>query len=136
MANDPAKAKWTPIDSATAKNLIDQSAAPGQVFPLEASAVPEQLRNLPGAVSYFASSYSAPIALTPSISAGGEYAVVRHDGDTAKAYNYIFATSTDQKLYFSGPHKDFPAHHFTTSTSVSAETLFGQPFVVTWKREP
>lgn len=74
------------------------------------------------------SSYAMPISLTPGIAAGGEIALVRHDGNTAKAYNYIFATSSNGQVYFSGPHKDFPSHHFVTSTSVPVENLFGHPF--------
>ena len=75
------------------------------------------------------SSYAAPVPLTPGLSAGGEIALVRHDGDMAKAYNYVFATSSNGQVCFSGPHKDFPAHHFATSTSVPVESLFGHPFV-------
>lgn len=135
MTNDPAKAKWTPIDYEAAKSLTAATDAPGQAFPIASNAVPLQLRNLPGVVSFFASSYVAPILLSPEITAQGEVTAVRHDGDTAKAYNYIFAVSTDQKMYFSGPHKNFPAHHFASSASVPIESLFGHPFVVTWKRE-
>ena len=112
----------------TAKNLVDQSSSPGVVFPVGSNAVPQQLRNIPGAVSFFVSSYVAPVPVTPSVTAGGEFALVRHDGDTAKAYNYIFATSSDGNVYFCGPHKDFPSHHFATSTSVPIEQLFGHPF--------
>jgi len=128
MTDDPSNVKWHVINSTTAKHLTDQTATPGLVYPVASYAIPYQLKNIPGIVDFYVSSYAMPIPLTPGIAADGEIAVVRHDGDTAKAYNYIFATSSNGQVYFSGPHKDFPSHHFATSTSVPIESLFGHPF--------
>jgi len=128
MADDPSKVKWHAINSTTAKNLTDQTATPGLVNPVESNAIPEQLKSIPGTVDFYVSSYATPIPLTSGITAGGEIALVRHDGETAKAYNYIFATSSNGLVCFSGPHVDFPLHHFATSTAVAVESLFGHPF--------
>jgi len=128
MGDTPSKAKWHQIDAVTAKTLSNHSSTPGVVYPVGSSGIPQQLQGIPGAVSFFVSSYGAPIPITPGITAGGELAVVRHDANTAKAYNYIFATSSNGLVYFSGPHKDFPSHHFPASSSVPIESLFGHPF--------
>lgn len=127
MSDDPSKAKWHAIEPVAAKRLTDYSNTPGLVYPVASTAIPHQLRNIPGTVDYYVSSYAMPIQLTPGIAAGGEIALVRYDGDVAKAYNYIFATSSNAMVYFSGPHKDFPSHHWATSTSVPVESLFGHP---------
>jgi len=128
MADDPSKAKWHEINSSAAKSLTDQTTTPGLVYPVGSNAIPPQLKSIPGTVDFYVSSYSMPIPLTPGITAGGEIALVRHDGDMAKGYNWIFGTSSNGKVYFSGPHKDLPSHHFATSTSVPVENLFGHPF--------
>ena len=128
MTDDLSKVKWHAIDSVAAKGLTDYTNTPGLVYPVASTAIPHQLQKLPGIVDYYVSSYTMPIQLTPGIAAGGEIAVVRYDGDIAKVYNYIFATSSNTMVYFSGPHKDFPSHHWATSTSVPVESLFGHPF--------
>ena len=128
MVDDPSKAKWHVIDSTTAKHLTDKTATPGLVYPVASNAIPNQLKNIRGVVDFYVSSYAMPISITPGIAAGGEIAVVRHHGDIAKAYNFIFATSSNGQVCYSGPHKDFAAHHFATSTAVAIENLFGHPF--------
>jgi hypothetical protein len=128
MADDPSKAKWHVIDATTAKHLTEQTTTPGVVYPVASNAIPEQLKKVRGVVDFYVSSYAGPIPVTPSISAGGEIAVVRHDGDAAKAYNFIFATSSNGQVIYSGPHKGIAAHHFATSTAVAIENLFGHPF--------
>ena len=125
---DLSKAKWHEISSTTAKNLTDQTATPGLVYPVASNAIPDQLKSIKGIKDFYVSSYAAPIPITPGISAGGEIAAVRHDGEIAKAYNFIFATSSNALVYYSGPHKDFASHHFATSTAVPVESLFGHPF--------
>jgi hypothetical protein len=128
MTDDPSKAKWHTIDPATALTLTNQTEKPGLVYPVASNALPQQLQNLPGFVTFHVSSYGPPINLTPGMAAGGEIAVVRHDQGIGKAYNYIFGTSSNGQVCFTGPHKDFPAHHFATTAPVPIESLFGHPF--------
>ena len=78
-----------------------------------------------GVVSYYVSAYSAAIPMGGNTNLGGELAVVRTDGEMAKAYNYLFASSNDGRVYFNGPHYNFPQHHFASTAPVSVETLFG-----------
>lgn len=58
-------------------------------------------------------------------------AIVRSDGGTLKAYNYVLASSADGRVYFNGPYKDFPSHHFFSSSQVTIESLFGHTPVST-----
>jgi hypothetical protein len=128
MSNDPSKAKWHEIDSTAARRLTEQTATPGLVYPVAPDAIPAQLKTIPGAVDYYVSSYATPIPLTSGITAGGEIAVIRLDEGIGKADNYIFATSSNRLVYFTGPYKGIPSHHFTTSVPVPINGLFGHPF--------
>lgn len=128
MTADPSKVKWHVIDAKTAKHLTDQTTTLGVVHPVPGYAIPQQLKDIPGVVDFYVSSYANPISLSPDVTAGGEIALVRHDGDAAKAYNYIFATLSNGQVCYTGPHKDFSWHHFATSTAVAVESLFGHPF--------
>ncbi len=54
-------------------------------------------------------------------------AVVRTDADCSKGYNFALASSPDSAVFFNGPYKDFPEHHFISPIPV--ERLFGHtPF--------
>lgn len=126
MAEDLKRAKWHEISLSAAKSLTDQTTTPGLVHPVPASAIPTQLK-FRGAKDYYVSSYAVPIPLTPGLAAGGEIAVIRQEGDIGKADNHIFATSTNGLVYFTGPYKGIPSHHFAAS-SVPIDGLFGHPF--------
>lgn len=121
--------KWTPIDEAAAGQLIAASSPRGLVYPLDVTALPESIQAMPGVVSYYVSNYTAAVPVGSGITVGGELAVVRTDADLNKAYNYVFATSSDGRVYFNGPYKDFPQHHFAKRKPVIYFTLFGHtPF--------
>ena len=128
MTGDRSKDKWHQIDPETAKELSALSTTPGLVYPVGSNAIPPQLKNMPGIVDYYVSSFTLPL---PGITVGGEIAVVRHDGEIAKVYNFIYGTSTNGLVYFNGPHKDIPAHHFHTSSPVPIDGLFGHPLAKT-----
>ena len=82
-----------------------------------------------GAVSYFVSGYTTQVAVAPGITAGGEIAVVRTDGPVSKAYNFVFAMSSNGQVYFNGPYKNFQGHHFDPGAAISVPSLFGHgPF--------
>jgi hypothetical protein len=122
-----SQVKWNAITSTTAKHLTDLTATPGLIYPVASNAIPDQLKGISGVVAYFVSSYAQPILLKQNVAAGGEIAVVRHDGEIAKAYNYLFATFSNGLVCYTGPHKDFASHHFATSAPVPIESLFGHP---------
>jgi hypothetical protein len=128
--SDPYFPKWHPIDQPALSQMQQFSTSSG-IHQLGTTAMPAQLHGMPGAVSYFVSTYSAPIPIGSNTMAGGEMAVVRNDGGTLKAYNYVLASSADGRVYFNGPFKDFPAHHFSSSSNVPVESLFGNTPVTT-----
>jgi hypothetical protein len=131
MASKPTK--WTPVDLPVARNLTNETSTPGLVYPVGTNAVPPQIQLMPGAVSYFVSNYVQTVPLSDGVTAGGEIVNVRHDRDTAKAYNHVFATSSDGGVYFGGLYKGMPTHHFATSSPVAIESFFGNPLT---KRKP
>ena len=116
--------RWHLIDQGSLSNMQQFTTSPG-IHQLGTTALPAQIQQMPGAVSYLVSQYSAPIPLGSNTVAGGEFVVVRTDGETHKAYNYIFASSADQRVYFNGPFKSFPNHHFSSTSEVALESLFG-----------
>jgi len=122
--SDPYFPKWNPIDQQALSHMQQFSTSPG-IHQLGTTAMPVQLQGMPGAVSYFVSAYSTPIPIGSNTLAGGEMAVVRIDGGTLKAYNYVLASSGDGRVYFNGPYRDFPSHHFSSSSQVPTESLFG-----------
>jgi hypothetical protein len=122
------RSKWTKIDLAAAEKLTEITSAPGHVFHLRVEDLPKNLR-MPGAVSYFASGYSAPVTAGSAVTVGGEFGVLRTEGDLRKAYNFVFATSSDGALYFNGPYKDFDDHHIEESQPVVIFTILNNtPF--------
>jgi hypothetical protein len=127
MSHDFSKVKWHPVNSSIAQRLTELTATPGLVYPVASNTIPEQLKSIKDVVHYYVSSYAKSVPLNSGIAAGGEIAVVRHDGDTAKAYNFLFATSSNGQVCYTGPHKDFTSHHFAVSTAVSIDSLFGHP---------
>jgi len=116
--------KWHAIDQAAASQLTQLTSSPGVVVPLSTSALPASLQGMPGAVSYFASSYVTQVT-APGIAIGGEMVVVRTDQATAKAYNFIFATSSHGQVCFAGPFKNFPAHHSPREQPAAVAAMFG-----------
>ena len=123
-ADDP-RAKWHLIDADAAREIASCSSSPGVIFPIGTTALPTQLQRVQGAVSYYVSAYSSSVSFGNNTYAGGEMAVVRTDGDLAKAYNFVFASSNNGLVYFNGPHYNFPEHHFASSAPVPIEALFG-----------
>jgi len=128
--SDPYFPKWNAIDQQALSHMRQFTTSPG-IHQLGTAAMPMQLQGMPGAVSYFVSAYSTPIPIGSNTLAGGEMAVVRIDGRTLKAYNYVLASSGDGLVYFNGPYKDFPSHHFSSSSQVAIESLFGHTPVST-----
>jgi|SRR3989339_65215 len=124
MDNDEMFLKWHLIDKAALLELSKYTTSPG-IHQLGTTALPQRLQPMPGAASYFVSAYSSPVNLGNNTMAGGELAVVRSDKGLSKAYNYIFASSEDGRVYFNGPYKNFPEHHFSSTSPVSLENLFG-----------
>lgn len=124
MSNEEMILKWHPIDKAALLELSKYTTSPG-IHQLGTTALPLQIQPMPRATSYFVSAYSNPVNLGNNTMAGGELAVVRNDKGLWKAYNYVFASSGDGRVYFNGPYKNFPEHHFSSTASVSLENLFG-----------
>lgn len=122
--------KWNPIDQSAMAHMQRFSTSAG-IHQLGTTAMPVQLHGIPGAVSYFVSAYSTPIPIGNNTLAGGEMVVVRSDRAKWKAYNYVFASSGDGHVYFNGPYKDFPSHHFSSSAQIPIESLFGNTPVST-----
>jgi hypothetical protein len=124
MSNDDMHRKWTPIDQQALSEISRLTTSPG-IHQVGTNALPAPIQQMPGAVSYFVSAYSSPISIGNNTVAGGELAVLRTDDGMMKAYNYAFASSGDGRVYFNGPYKNFPEHHFSSTSQVTLEGLFG-----------
>lgn len=125
MPTDDLLRKWTPIDGVALARIQECSPSTG-IHSLDASVLPSQIQRMPGAVSYFVCAYPTPVRIGNNETiAAGELAVVRKDAELWKAYNYVIASSGDGRVYFNGPYKHFAEHHFTSTSDVSLESLFG-----------
>ena len=124
MSNDELFRKWTLIDHGALSDISKCTVSLG-IHQLGTTALPSPIQQMPGAAAYFVSAYSTPINIGSNTLAGGELAVLRTDEELWKAYNYIFASSGDGRVYFNGPYKSFPEHHFSSTSQVTVESLFG-----------
>lgn len=116
-------------NSIEASELTRLTQTPGIVFSIPIEMLPSQLQKMPGATSYFSSGYLENKIIGENLTIGGEIVVARTEEGTAKAYNYMIATSGDGNVYFNGPYKDFENHHYDKSSSIPIESLFGHtPF--------
>jgi hypothetical protein len=87
--------------------------------------LPKGLRAHPGLESVYLSSYFAPIEALPCLTATGEFVTIRYDDELTKSYNFVFAVSDDQRVFYSGPYKKFDLHHIAFGEPISIEKLFG-----------
>jgi hypothetical protein len=119
--------KWHRMDELAARELANATQSPNVFYPVQLplSAAPTNFQAMPGAVSYFASNFLSAVASSQGVTIGGEIVLARTDADLVKAYNFMVATSSDGNVYFSGPYKDFPAHHIQSSSPVIVSSLFG-----------
>lgn len=124
MSKETKTIEWHSMEEVAAKALVAVAEVPHLVFPLQLSALPNGIQRMPGLVSAFASHYLTTQSAQGGVSALGEFAAIRTESTLGKAYNYIFGVSSDSKVYFTGPFKDFPNHHFQSSASVPIESLF------------
>lgn len=124
MSNDKMIRKWTPIDQSALSEISKCTTSPG-IHQVGTTALPFPMQQMPGAAAYFVSAYSTPIVMGSNTLAGGELAVLRTNQGLWKAYNYVFASSGDGRVYFNGPYKNFPEHHFSSTSQVTLESLFG-----------
>ena len=128
MSDSSKPIKWHTMTEAAARALTTATNSPGVVYPMGTTALPEQMKLMPGVVSYYVSGYVTPQGLAQGLTVGGEMLVARTESATTKNYNYVFATSSDGNVYFAGPFKGF-GHHVTSGQSIAVNSLFGNtPF--------
>ena len=113
---------------AAAEKLSQATSAPGVVFQMAVSDLPQKLQPMASVASYFASGYANPQSLG-GVVIGGELLLARTEGGTTKNYQFVFATSSDGAVCFAGPYKAFSDHPVTASSAVTVSSLFGHtPF--------
>ena len=120
--------KWHMVDSAAAQILTSVTNSPGVVYPMTTRELPQTLQNIPGVSSYYVSGYTSGQCLPKGFNVRGELVVARADGPLTKNYQFVFATSSEGQVYFTGPFKGF-GHHVSSGQQVSVDSLFNQtPF--------
>jgi hypothetical protein len=117
--------EWHLCNVSMAEALSAVTKTPGQLYPMDASALNINLRKMPGITIVYLSGSIIPQDSVPTdLTSLGEFVLLRSEEDIRKAYNYAFAVSGN-KIYFNGPYKYFDAHHTPLSGSVSIEDCFG-----------
>jgi len=75
--------KWTAIDMNALSELSKLIISPG-IHQIGTTALPAPIQQMPGAVSYFVSAYSAPTPIGSNTLVGGELLVIRSDESKMK----------------------------------------------------
>ena len=130
MSAGDSNTKWTAVDQGALANMTNLTSSPGVVFPIGSNVMPMNIQSIPGAVSYFASAYTAPMAMS-NLTAGAEIAMLRTDDEKIKGYCWVVATNSNGQVLFNGPHYHSTAHHFPAMGPVPVESLFGHADKIT-----
>ena|SRR5215831_8502566 len=124
MAKSPENKNWHPMDEIKATDLTSSTQYPNMVCSIPLSALQLGIQNMPGLTAAYVSSYLSAQPAPGGVSAQGEFAAVRFEAGTGKAYNYVFGVSSNNMCYFSGPRKDIPGHYFDPSKAIPISSLF------------
>lgn len=125
MGDNSEPFEWHQMDLNAASELTKATETPGQVYQFDIEDAPKNFVRMSGACSYFVSAYMDTIETKGDVKVGGELLVGRTEHDLLKNYLYYFASSSDNKVFFAGPYKDFSGHHIATSTPIDVKTIFG-----------
>jgi hypothetical protein len=124
--------KWNECNSTMAHQLTATTYLSDKVYECPTSALPKNFQNVPGLSAVYLSGYCQPLEVIPSLSATGEIVSVRYDAEASKikTYNYVFAKTDDNRIFWIGPFKDFDLHHIQLGSEVPINDLFGNnPYV-------
>ena len=77
--------KWNKCDLSTAQQLLNNTAFPGQVFPLPLNDLPAGVQKMPGLSKAFISGFLEPKVAALDITGVAEFVAVRYDGPPARA---------------------------------------------------
>jgi len=121
----PRYNQWTPVDAPAANQVTCLTNSPGAVYPLGTNALPDSLKKMSDASSYYVSGYISALPVQHGFTAIGEAVVARIEGVTTKNDNYLFATNSAGQLFVNGPHKGF-GHHVVPGQTVEVNSLFHQ----------
>lgn len=128
MTAMPKSTRWHLVNEAAARASTTVTNSPGVVYPLATTGLPDKLKPISGVASYYVTGYASPQTLKDSVTVRGELLVARVESATTKNYQYVFATSSDGTVYFTGPYRGI-GHHVTSGQSIPVNSLFGNtPF--------
>ena len=117
--------KWHPCDLSMIIALSGVTESPGTAQRVPVKDIYTSLQAMPGIKECYASGYIVPQeSLPPSLESMGEFVILRTDNAKDKAYNYLFASSGDQR-FFNGPYKLFDGHHAPSGSGISISKCFG-----------
>src|SRR5437763_602744 len=125
MAHQEFRTDWHYADSSFEHYLTYHTREPG-VYSYASSDLPERLHQMPGLASAYFSYHASTREAPNEVSVYGEFAAVRTEGTSTKAYVYAFGLFSDGQACFNGPYTDSGYHHhFPCSTNFSPSDLFG-----------
>lgn len=118
--------KWNKCDLSTAQQLLNNTAFPGQVFPLPLNDLPAGVQKMPGLSKAFISGFLEPKVAALDMTGVAEFVAVRYDGTTGKGYNFGLGVASDGSVQFIGPFRHFSGHHFQSGEAIPLESLFNR----------
>jgi hypothetical protein len=125
--------KWNECSSTMAHQLTATTYLSDKVYECPTSALPMNFQNIPGLSAVYLSGYCRPLEVFPSLSATGELVCVRFDAEASKVktYNFVFAKTDDNRIFWQGPFRNFDLHHIDLDCEVPIDNIFcNNPFAI------
>lgn len=125
MAHQEISGNWHSADTAFQREPTCSTHAPG-VYSSVTSDLPDRIHGMKGLASAYFSHHSSTREGPDAVAIYGEFAAVRTEGTSTKAYIYAFGVSSDGRRCFNGPYTDSGHHHhYSCSSTFAPADLFG-----------
>ncbi len=118
------RCQWHKVTEDQAKAITGCTTHPDEVYAYPLSGLLSSMQGISGIESAYVSGAIESFDVPGEMKAFCELVVIREEGLTARAYNWIFA-STGTDVYMYGPETNFPEHHIPVGDPIPIHSLFG-----------
>lgn len=115
---------WHRCTETMAHQLTATTITPNRAFQCPTSALNDSLQAIAGLSAAYVSGYILPSETLPSLSATGEMIAVRVDASKIKTYQFVFAVTDDNEVYWKCLPKDIKWHHISLGSEVPIDAMF------------
>ena len=117
---------WKIANTATTVHQLTASTFyPGKVFPYPIETLPDNIATtMAGLAEAYIAGYKKPEILQAGITATGEVAAIRYDGNTGKGYVWVIGITDQGDVVYSPLIKPIEGHHWNVSAAIPVDDLF------------